>query len=379
MKKALLLFTIIVHLTAIAAESAAAETQSMDLTYESRGVQVPATVAIPGGEGPFPLVVIMHGHGDYRNNPGYVNIAASLAEQGIASIRMDFPGCGDSTEDFSMNTESNMKQDVISGINHAINNYPIDITRVGTFGYSMGGRLILELIVDEAFPFKAIVMIAPAADTDDLELLFGGQDGWDKLKKQAESSREGVTTFQTDWGPEYHLSKEWFENIEEFEGKSLVSKAAEKFRGPALVIYSVNDVSVSPGVSKAVADALDAQIVVVPADGHNYGFYSNGDIISSLVTSAATAFFLYDLKNDTPGIEVQNDTETEAMYATVTTPNKGPLNFRAGESLSAKLITRIPNGTRIRILSQGTEWTQVLYKEKEGYVMTKFLDFLAPP
>lgn len=296
MKRILAWLFVLALLSTTGAALAEVTPASEDITYESRGVQIPATVVLPDGEGPYSLVIMVHGHGGSRQeNIGFPAIAEALAKQGIATIRMDFPGCGDSTEDFSLNTQSNMKQDIINGFNYMTDNYPVDESKVGVFGYSMGGRLTLELIDDEAFPIAAAALLAPAADTDDLKNLFGGQENWDQLKSEAGVSSEGYVDFTTIYGQVQHLSKEWFSDLEKYEGTSLIGKAADKFDHPALVIYAVDDEAVSPSVSTAVAEALNAQVVVTPADGHSYGFYSDKDIVLTLVKTAVAGFFSFNL------------------------------------------------------------------------------------
>lgn len=46
----------------------------------------------------------------------FAPLAQELAAQGIATVRLDFPGCGDSTEPFTAYTLSNMTDDVESAI-----------------------------------------------------------------------------------------------------------------------------------------------------------------------------------------------------------------------------------------------------------------------
>ena len=117
-----------------------------DLWIESRGVDIPVTLVMPDDtdSGEFPLVVLAHGHGGTRHeNGGFTQLASMLAEKGIASIRMDFPGCGDSTEAFIHNHITNMLQDIEAALSFAASRTGIDSKRVGILGYSMGGRLAM--------------------------------------------------------------------------------------------------------------------------------------------------------------------------------------------------------------------------------------------
>lgn len=371
MKKYLLVSLILIYTFANCLATAEEWLFSIDLTYESRGIQIPATVVIPQGEGPFPLAVMIHGFGGQRKDEGSTTIASALSAQGIATIRMDFPGHGESEEDSSFNSESNMKKDILNGIKYARDKYPIDASRIGAFGYSLGGRLILELIDDEAYTFKSIALLAPAADTDDFELIFGGQDRWDKLKKEARSSESGFAMYD---GGIQHLSKQWFADIEKYNGNSLITKAARKFAGPVLVIYAVDDAVVHPSVSKAVAEALNSQVVVVPAGGHSYGYFGNNHIILQLTSTAVAAFFAYNLKMDTVVDTSGKPLTKNGMYVKVRTLDKGPLNFRTGASSDARLIGTIPNGSKVQIISYGNMWTQIQYRGRKGYVKSTYLD-----
>lgn len=81
--------------------AAQAETVA-DVTVMNGARAVPATVVIPDGEGPFPAVVMNHGHGGGRQEGGgFERLAKALADAGILTIRMDFPGNGDSKEPFT--------------------------------------------------------------------------------------------------------------------------------------------------------------------------------------------------------------------------------------------------------------------------------------
>lgn len=64
--------------------------------------------------------------------------------------------------------------------------------------------------------------------------------------------------------------------------------------------------------------------------------------------------------------------------ATVKLDNNGLLNMRKSDARGADIVVRIPNGTVVQVLNRETEWTQVRYDGKEGYVMSSFLQFAEP-
>lgn len=259
------------------------------ITYESRGVQIPATVILPEGEGLFPLVVMAHGHGGSREeNIGFAAVAQALKANGIASIRMDFPGCGESAESFQLNTLSNMKLDVQTAVTFALENYPIDASRVGIFGYSMGGRIALELIAEGAYDFSGAVFLAPAASTENLKNLFGGADAWAAMKAEADAN--SFVSFTTIYGQTQELSAGWFADLEAAENPT--EAAAKVFEGGnAIVIYAQDDEAVAPFVSQAVADVFGSAVIDATGDGHSYGFYSDKTDVLNTVANSAADFF----------------------------------------------------------------------------------------
>lgn len=112
---------------------------SRDLWIDSRQTSIPITLVRPlGGSQPLPLVILIHGHGGTRHEAGgFTQVAQMLAQQGIASVRMDFPGCGDSTESFAQNNLSNMLADITTTQRYAETQLDIDAMRIGVLGFSM--------------------------------------------------------------------------------------------------------------------------------------------------------------------------------------------------------------------------------------------------
>ena len=263
-----------------------------DVTYQSGGIDVHATVTMPVTKEKVPYVLICHGHGGTRSeNGGLDAIAQGLAEKGIASIRMDYPGCGDSKEQFRNNTLTNMIQYTEDAIKYMNDHYAVNKDSIGIFGYSMGGRISLEMLASKKYNFKAVCLLAPAADTEDLKKLFGGAENWELLKKTAQESKDGYTDFTTLYGQKQELSKKWFADLEEKDFATLMQEVKLSYNGPSMVIYAVDDTAVSPSVSKSVANELGSEIIMTPDDGHSYGFYSDKTYVKRIVVENTVDFF----------------------------------------------------------------------------------------
>ena len=283
------LFAMLLVLAMTLAATAMAEVT--EITYESRGIQVPATLTTPDDVESYPVVVMAHGHGGNRNEgSGYTAIAEALAKQGIASIRMDFPGCGQSTEPFTMNTLSNMKADVLAAVDYAKANLPV--TTVGVFGYSMGGRIVIELL-NEGFLPDAAVVLAPSVNYSIYNSL--GQENAEAALAAFET--EGHYAYTTRYGQNLDVSKEWNDDLNKYAYPAMVDDAAAAYKGPMLVIYSADDAVVDPVASQYVGDAFGGDVVMATGNSHSYGFYSEDamDIRNTVVYGAST-FFTVNLK-----------------------------------------------------------------------------------
>ena len=257
----------------------------------SRGVQVPATILLPDIQDnqKVPLVVFAHGHGGTRAEAGFAAIMQTLVKQGIACIAIDFPGCGDSQESFAQNALRHMKADVVAALQHMIANYPVDAQKTGIFGYSMGGRVALEVIADGLWSFAAMALLAPGASTGDAGRFVGGSEaGFAAMQKTAEET--GFAVFKTPFGQRQELSRMWFHDLLRHP-EDIPELAAARFTGRALVFFGKDDPVVSHAVVCRVAKVLSAPAVDVSGDLHSYGFYSDRKDILNTIVEKTAAFF----------------------------------------------------------------------------------------
>ena len=266
-----------------------------EVTVTNGARAVPATVVLPDGDGPFPAVVMNHGHGGGRQEGGgFERLAKALADAGIATIRMDFPGTGDSKEPFTEGTLSNMVSDSNASLAYLLANYPVDANRLGILGYSQGGRVALTIAQAADNPYKAVGLLAPSANWGkELALFFAGSEAeYDRLYAEA-SSDKGYADYTTQYGQQQQLSKAWFDEL--LESRPLDGIGA--YKGAMLVVHGDKDTVIPPAQNEAVIAAYPAgSIVLVPGADHGYGFYSDQPDVSALVESSFATFFSENLK-----------------------------------------------------------------------------------
>lgn len=111
------------------------------VTLNSQGNQIFGMFHAPVGLENVPAVLMCHGFagtkvGRFRM---YVRLAEALAHAGIASLRIDFRGCGDSEGNFLDTTFEGQVQDALKGLDFLDNHSLIDSTRIGLLGRSLGG------------------------------------------------------------------------------------------------------------------------------------------------------------------------------------------------------------------------------------------------
>jgi len=277
------------------AASAPFEFKALTVSLSSRGVSVPAILTVPAGSKKVPLVVMAHGHGGSKEEAGgFTAIAEELAKKGVASIRMDFPGCGESKEPFTANNLTNMLADIEAARVYALANAPIDAKRIGMFGYSMGGRL--AIMSTGKATYKSLGLLAPVATDgpDSMFVFMGGKPAYDAMAVKAAS--EGHVIFTTPFGQVQDLGKKWFEDNK----AAKCIEAITVYPGPVLYVRGSADTIIVESVVNASAAAANAssgvEMVTIAGADHGYGFYGGDPQIKIDTVNSITIFFAKTLR-----------------------------------------------------------------------------------
>lgn len=231
---------------------------------------IPATIQLPAksarGE-ELPLVVLCHGFTGNRQGDGhFAPLAEDLAANGIATVRLDFAGCGDSTEPYANYTLANMAADVDSVIGYMQATYGTGKTAL--VGHSMGGRLASLYPQLGQYPVTALALWSPANGTGLQGLEFLSIDNFAAVEEMA--ARADAEGSVAAWGVE--LSAAYIDGMRDSDPNATLQE-----RGlPVLLTYSGNERILSDTTqteTKAAVESLpDGQVVLDPfVNGdHNY-------------------------------------------------------------------------------------------------------------
>lgn len=151
---------------------------SEDVTYSSGEIQMAGTLTIPDdGQDKHPAAVLISGSGPQDRNedtvgPGglklgiFKQIAHVLSENGVAVLRYDDRGTGESQGSFAEATQEDLVQDAKAAVSYLRTRDDILSDRIALVGHSEGA-IIAPRIAAKDPTIKAIVLLAGTAKTGD--------------------------------------------------------------------------------------------------------------------------------------------------------------------------------------------------------------------
>src|SRR3989344_1033007 len=139
-------------------------------TYNSGRFKISGIMNVPTGKGPFPVLILNHGHIDtavYTNGRGLKREQDYLARRGYVVLHPDYRNHADSDKDpdDEYSLRFSYTEDVINAV-LAVKNSGfsfVDPERIGMLGHSMGGGIAQNVMVDKPDLVKAFVLFAPVS------------------------------------------------------------------------------------------------------------------------------------------------------------------------------------------------------------------------
>jgi uncharacterized protein len=264
------------------------------------GVDLAGTLTLPNGAGPFAAAVLIAGSGPQdrdgaiANHKPFLVLSDYLTRKGIAVLRYDKRGVGQSTGSLEMATTLDLAGDTESAIVYLKSRKDIDAGKIGLIGHSEGA-MIAPAIAASSHDIPWVVLLAAPAtkgeDTllnqSDLIARAGGlsdaqvltslnfdKEAYDLLQKEQDSAvvieklkalvkESGLdTTMPPDalQAQLHMMTSPWFRYFLAYDPLPDLKKT----KCPVLALYGEKDLQVPPKINlpmvqKAFADAANSQ------------------------------------------------------------------------------------------------------------------------
>lgn len=239
---------------------------------------IPAIFTYPNEGIIFPTVILCHGTGSSKNEAGnlFVRLAESLREQGIASIRFDFAGCGESLAKKQDLTFYGEVDDVEKIYTYIRESEKVDSSRIAILGFSQGARVMAEFLGKYPEGINAAVSWSGACHNGE-----GVFSGWFE-EYYEEAVKNGHAKIPMIWREDLILSKKWFDDIR----TSSPMESLSKYKGAILAVSGTKDALVPYTHAKEIVDRCKGKVrklrIIEKAD-HTFNVFESSQLIANKV------------------------------------------------------------------------------------------------
>lgn len=254
----------------------AASAQSRDVWIDGDHGRLSAVIQTPDGLNEYPLVIICHGFTSNKNQPLLSTLANYLEDAGIASIRFDFNGHGDSEGRFQDMTVLNEIEDA-----KHVYEYARDmrgVTSVSIAGHSQGG-VVTSMVAGELGTgnVHCIALMAPAAVLRD-DAIRGILQGavYDSINVPEYVEVRGL-----------RVGRNYIKTAQTLP----IYETAANFEGPAFMLHGIADIVVPYTYSLRYQEIFPGSECEL-LDGFDHGFTQDINRAAGIVAD----YFIQQLK-----------------------------------------------------------------------------------
>ena len=235
------------------------------ISFENQEQRLWGMLHLPAGDGPHPAVLLLHGLTATRieSHRFYVHLARALAARGIAALRFDFRGSGDSEGEFQDMTVPGELSDAKAGLDWLVGHPALDSARLGVAGVSLGGMVAAQLAGRNPNLIRGLALLSALASPD--TFASGAQQ---VAEKSGQSPLEALMRdgYYLLWN--YPVGMGFVQTI--FEQKP--AEEVKHFRGRVLIVHGAGDPTVPFQHAELYKEALGDRATLHKLDSKMHVF-----------------------------------------------------------------------------------------------------------
>lgn len=254
------------------------------------GLEIPAYIYRPAGDGPFPVLLWIHGGPEAQHRPAFDPLLQYfVAEQGIAVIAPNIRGSTGYGRRYLGPDDGMRREDAVRDVGALLDwieaSPELDGSRVGIYGVSYGGFIVLAALIEYGQRFAAGCDVV----------------GISHLVRFLENTSDYRRDLRR---PEYGDERE--PEMREFLERISPLTNADRIRSPLFVGHGANDPRVPVGEAEQIVDLArkngsEVWYFLARDEGHGFRKRRSRD----LFYPAMAAFFETHLKRGEPGSDAQ--------------------------------------------------------------------------
>jgi pimeloyl-ACP methyl ester carboxylesterase len=218
------------------------------------------------------VVVLGHGFLSHKNSHTNLRLTDLLVSKGIATLRFDWDGMGETSTPFANVTVETCCRQLESAISN-LHAYPFP--KVGLIGSSFGG-LITTLVASRVSSLQSVGLKCPVVDFPEVLRLRLGEQGMAEWKRtnQMPHPIKGI--------PSIHLNFSFFEECCQHDAFTV----SKQIQAPTLIVHGDHDETVPLKQAEALYNTLrtEKDLRIIKGADHQFGrpedFQEMTDILS---------------------------------------------------------------------------------------------------